>query len=112
MRPGETAGQFEERKPGIVPYDITSFPDKYRKLKPDSPSPTIPSHLSRDSNSFIHPLEDRGLTVREAARLQSFPDVYVFVGTRSRQFSQVGNAFPPLVAREVADSILRNLDLP
>ena len=60
-------------------------------------------------NMLIHPLEDRGLSVREAARLQSFPDTYQFKGSIGFQQQQVGNAVPPLLAKEVFRTILREI---
>jgi DNA (cytosine-5)-methyltransferase 1 len=109
LRWGETARKFEARNPGRVPYNLDSFGDKYRKLHPGKPSPTIPSHLKRDANSFVHPFVSRGITPREAARLQSFPDEYIFLGGMGPSFVQIGNAVPPLLAevlgREIAKAV-------
>lgn len=106
---GETARDFDARNPGRIPYNLDSFGDKYRRLHPGKPSPTIPSHLKRDANSFVHPFVPRGITPREAARLQSFPDSYVFLGGFGPSFVQIGNAVPPLLAevlgREVAKAV-------
>jgi DNA (cytosine-5)-methyltransferase 1 len=102
LRRGEIAKRLEQREPGLIPYQLQSFPDKFRKLRPSSPSPTIPAHLSRDANSFVHPWIPRGITCREAARLQSFPDDYVFLGGFGPAFIQTGNAVPPLLSRVVA----------
>jgi len=78
-------------------------------LRPDRPSKTIVSHLAKDGNSYIHPRQTRSITVREAARVQSFRDDYVFTGSVSDQWVQVGNSVPPVLAEAVARSFLQVL---
>ncbi len=110
LRHGETAASLEARHPGLVPYQVESFGDKYRKIHPGRPAPTIPAHLHRDSNSFVHFDIPRGITPREAARFQSFPDSYVFLGGFGPAFIQIGNAVPPRLAEAVGRAVRVALD--
>lgn len=91
----------------VPPYDPEKFPNKWRKLEPDRPSCTLTAHLGKDSYSHIHydSAQARTISVREAARLQSFPDGFNFHGAMNSAFRQVGNAVPPLLAFALAVEI-------
>lgn len=95
----------------VPPYDPGKFPNKWRKMEPDQPARTLLAHLGKDGYSHIHydSNQKRCISVREAARLQSFPDGFRFCGTMNPAFRQIGNAVPPLVARAFAETIKRTL---
>lgn len=97
----------------IPPYPEDIFIDKWRKLIPDQPAWTVPAHLSKDAYSHIHHDSEqaRAISIRDAARLQSFPDAFLFSGNMGDCFRQVGNAVPPLVAWALATQLVALLSL-
>lgn len=89
-----------------------AFTDRFKVIDPDGLSQTIVAHLSKDGHYYIYPSLDqvRSISVREAARLQSFPDNFFFEGSRSAAFKQIGNAVPPLLSEAIAKKVKKNLD--
>ncbi len=100
----DTAAKLDELEYGESLYD--GYSDSWRRLHPDKPAPTVKENHGAP---FVHPHEPRVGTVRECAKLQSFPDDFVFEGSKSKQLKQVGNAVPPLLAKAVADQLLLHL---
>ena len=102
LRPGDTYADVPDE---LRRYRSDIFTDKYYKLSMDHVSRTITAHLAKDGYWYIHPTQNRTLSVREAARVQTFPDRFRFAGTPSTRFRQIGNAVPPLLAKAVATSV-------
>ena len=90
-------------------YRDDIFDDKYKRLDENDVSRTITAHIAKDGYWYIHPRQGRTITVREAARLQTFPDSYRFNGPPSAAFKQIGNAVPPLLGRHIAVAIRQSL---
>ena len=109
LNPGDDA--TDEKIADIMPYAHRNhcFKDKYYKLHADRACRTITAHLMMDCHSHIHPSQVRALTPREAARVQSFPDDYMFWGAYLKTYMQVGNAVPPMMARGIAAVIKKYL---
>ena len=110
IRPG--SAEYVKLKSSIVPpYSANKFPNKWRKISRDKPARTVMAHLSKDGYSHIHYDDDqaRTISVREAARLQSFPDGFVFAGAMNQAFAQIGNAVPPLMAKAIAEEIMKTI---
>lgn len=95
----------------VPPYDPGKFPNKWRKMERDMPARTLMAHLGKDSYSHIHydSTQARTISVREAARLQSFPDGFAFSGTMNPAFRQIGNAVPPLLIKAIATRMAADL---
>lgn len=94
----------------ILPFREDIFHDRLKRLVMDEPSWTVIAHIGMDGYMYIHPTENRTLSVREAARLQSFPDEFEFVGNQQETYVQVGNAVPPLLGKAIGDSVMRYIE--
>lgn len=107
LRPG-TSEWDSLKKKMVPPYDPNKFPNKWWKIRRNSPVRTLMAHLGKDSYSHIHydSNQARTISVREAARLQSFPDGFRFSGTMNPAFRQIGNAVPPMLASAIAREML------
>lgn len=105
------ANSLHESIADIMPYSRRNdiFKDKYFKLDENQVCKTITSHMRYDCNMYIHPWEARGLSPREAARIQTFPDDYVLTGSLSSWYAQVGNAVPVKLAKAIGDALIKFL---
>lgn len=111
-RPRPGSAEWDELKACFVPkYRRDAFHDKWRKLVETEPAWTVTAHLSKDAYSHIHydSRQARTITIREAARLQSFPDAVDFCGNFGEQYRQIGNAVPPVLARAIAENLFAQM---
>lgn len=107
MEPGDRSDS--PKIADIMPYTSRKdiFKDKYFKLIPGVPCKTITAHMKFDCNMYIHPSQARGLTPREAARIQSYPDDFFFQGSFTKTYQQIGNSVPPLLARAIGQELIK-----
>jgi len=94
----------------ILPFREDIFKDRLKRLVEENPSWTVLAHIGMDGYMYIHPTENRTLSVREAARIQSFPDDFEFIGNQQETYVQVGNAVPALMAMKIAESVFESFD--
>jgi len=105
MKQGSKYMDLPKKIRNILPFREDIFHDRLKRLLNNKPSWTVIAHIGMDGYMYIHPVENRTLSVREAARLQSFPDDFIFMGTQMETYHQVGNAVPVLLAENIAKSI-------
>jgi DNA (cytosine-5)-methyltransferase 1 len=108
----DSTTRYSELPEAYKRYRDDIFVDKYKRLEEHGLSRTITAHIAKDGYWYIHPRQDRTLTVREAARLQTFPDHIRFAGPPSAAFRQIGNAVPPLVGEHLGHAVMDALDDP
>ena len=106
------ANSLHESIADIMPYSRRNdiFKDKYYKLRECQVCRTITSHMKYDCNMYIHPWEARGLSPREAARIQTFPDDYIFTGPQNAWYAQIGNAVPALLGKAIGVAVMKGLE--
>jgi len=103
----EQGGKYRDIPEEMMRYRVDIFDDKYKRLTWNKPAWTLTAHMRKDGLAYIHPLQNRSISVREAARIQSFPDDFVFYAPMTRMFELVGNSVPPLLAEAVAKPLVR-----
>jgi len=104
-------GKYRDLPKEMMRYRVDIFDDKYKRLIWDEPAWTLTAHMRKDGLAYIHPLQNRSISVREAARIQSFPDDFVFYAPMTRMFELVGNSVPPLLAEAVAKPLVKLIRL-
>jgi len=106
------ANSLHESIKDIMPYSSRNhmFKDKYFKLNETEVSKTITSHMKMDCNMYIHPNQPRGLSPREASRIQTFPDDFIFMGANNTWYAQIGNAVPVKLAEVIGNQIVKHLN--
>jgi DNA (cytosine-5)-methyltransferase 1 len=102
-------GLYRDLPARLKRYRDDIFDDKYKKLYWDRPSWCVTAHLSKDCYTHIHPSQARTISVREAARLQSFPDSFYFGGSMGNKFQMIGNAVPPLLAERIGEAVIEQV---
>ncbi|MCT7967575.1 DNA cytosine methyltransferase [Laspinema sp. D1] len=102
-------GKYKNIPDELKRYSDQIFEDKYKRLHWEQPSWTLTAHMQKDCLAYIHPKQTRSISVREAARLQSFPDHFVFDAPMTRMFELVGNSVPPLLAEAIAKPIVKQV---
>ena len=105
LEPGQT---YKDVPDHLRRYRSDIFDDKYNRLAWNRPSRSITAHIAKDGYWYIHPSQDRTLSVREAARIQTFPDDFRFAGTPSNRYRQIGNAVPPMLSEAVGRAMIES----
>ena len=111
MKQGQKYMDLPKEVRNILPFREDIFHDRLKRLVNSKPSWTVLAHIGMDGYMYIHPTEKRTISVREAARIQSFPDDFVFAGNQMETYVQVGNAVPVLLAKAIGKSVLKSLKL-